>query len=107
MSRVITVHDVEAAAAEGRSLQADASTLVTPLARDRAVVLGVAIERQAGAAVSSRPAQETKTLVLESKVRTIARRMLLREGRDLTALEDIVAAVMDRLGRDCGCGCSK
>ena len=107
MSRVITVHDVEAAAAEGRTLEADASTLVTPLARDRAVVLGVTIEHRAGAAVPSTASKETKTLVLESKVRTIARRMLLRQGRDLADLEEIVAAVMDRLGHRCECGCSK
>ena len=107
MSRVITVHDVEAAAAEGRTLEADASTLVTPLARDRAAVLGVAIEHKAGAAAPSTSAKETKTLVLESKVRSIARRMLLREGRDLADLEEVVAAVMDRLGHQCECGCSR
>lgn len=129
--RVITVSDVEAAAGNGhKDIVPSDPVLVTPLARDRAAVLGVRIVDGPYAAHDA-PATEAANegvangrrrppapadvgrLVLESKVRTITRRLLLRRGHGFTELEDIVAAVMSRLegsggtaeSTDCSCGC--
>ncbi|GEM_PF-2907563 len=112
MRRVVTVADVEAAAEAGSSLVVDDHTIVTPLARDRAAALGVSLggaSTSAGMAESKRAAPsgagggDVRRLALESRVRIVARRMLLARGEGLGGLEELVAAVMARLG--CGCGC--
>ncbi len=100
--RVVTRAEVEAAAAAGIGLAVDDDTLVTPLARDRAAVLGVAFdETTTGSEPSHKPGLHR--LVKESKVRMIARRALLKTGRDLSGLEDLVTAVMLRVEHSCGC----
>jgi len=112
VKRVVTAAEVEAAAQEGASLLIDDDTIVTPLARDRAEALGVSLGGASAAAVASRrdvastPGPvDVKRLVLESRVRMLARRKLLARGEGLAGLEDLVAAVMERLG--CGCGCER
>lgn len=129
MKRVLTAADVEAAASNGdKSIAVDDEVLVTPLARDRAVALGVSIadgtrlnEPSTGAGVVARqgaPARfprptaakdvDVARLVLESRIRIVARRALLRNGRDLYGLEDLVRAVLARLSQESsqGCGCA-
>lgn len=125
MSEIVTAAQVEAAFSEGRRqlLIAD-GTIVTPFARDRADALGVtlagvgsrgAAEGSSGSEGSA-PRQgrrggrrEVERLALESEVRIIARRALLRQDRGLGQLDDLVAAVMARLepngqsGAACGC----
>jgi hypothetical protein len=103
MRRVIAAAEVEAAAGGDKSVRVEAGAMVTPLARDRAAVLGVRILEGVSA-----PAEKAHSniLVLESKVRVAARRALLRSGRGLGDLEDLVAQVMRRLGGGaCDCGC--
>ena len=123
---VLTAREVEAAAQAGtRTLAVEAGTVVTPLARDRAAALGLSIS-DAGPAPAhgaepgtpppgSGPARRGRSggadldrLVLESRVRVVARRVLLRRGLGLGALDDLVAAVIARLsgaeGRACPCG---
>ncbi len=113
MRRVVTAAEVEAAASSGASIVVDDTTLVTPLARDRAAVLGVSLggdpvpsgpaEPAGSAPTSSGP--DIERLILESRVRTVARRTLLAHGRDLSGLEELVEAVMTKLGCGCDCEC--
>ena len=108
MKRVVTAAEVEAAAASGASIVVDEETVVTPLARDRAAVLGVSL---GGEPAATTPAAQTRgssgtdveRLILESRVRMVARRALLARGRDLSGLDDLVEAVMAKL--TCGCSC--
>ncbi len=117
--RVLTAGQVDAAAQAGvRELAVEPGTLVTPLARDRAAALGVTIRDGPGPTDGgSPPGRELRRrgrsgvdldrLVLESRVRILARRALLRRGQGLGALEDLVAAVMTRLYSEveaCPCG---
>lgn len=126
MKQVITAADVEAAVANGnRQLVAENGALLTPLARDRAAAVGLAIvdgqaaggtgDAQPGP-LAPRPVRATaspeldiKRLAVESKVRVAARRVLLRTGRSPAELENVVQAVMRRLeaeaGEAGGCGC--
>jgi hypothetical protein len=105
MSRVITAADVEAAARGDKSLSVEGGAIVTPLARDRASVLGVRV-LEGVSPPGEKTAPHSSSLVLESKVRVAARRALLRSGRGLGELEDVVAQVMRRLGGGtCDCGC--
>lgn len=104
--RVVTRAEVEAAAASGASLAIDATTLVTPLARDRATVLGVSLEETTGdAGYIGEPDNKPSVhrLVKQSQVRTIARRTLLQSGRGLAGLDDLVEQVMRRVEDNCGC----
>lgn len=104
MRRVITAGNVEAAAKSGQQILVDATTIVTPLARDRAQVLGVRFEARAGDDQGREDGDiDLPRLVLESKVRMVARRLLLRAGENPAQLEEVVAAVMRRLDGDCGC----
>ncbi len=124
--RVLTAREVEAAAQGGaRELAVEPGTVVTPLARDRAAALGVEIRDAAGPAGGGAPPPpgpgergrrrgpgepDVERLALESRVRIVARRVLLRRGEGLGALEELVAAVVARLsgpaadGRACPCG---
>jgi hypothetical protein len=112
--RVVTVAHVEVAAQGDRRIAVGDGTIVTPLARDRAVVLGVDIDGVAApdGATGSRPGPgspdpRARALIVESRVRVLARRALLRRGRSLAGLDDLVAAVLERLAHDdletCGC----
>lgn len=117
MSRVVTAGEVEAASAEGRrELAVSDEDIVTPLARDRAVALGVSLVAEAmggaapggGATPKRAGGSDLPRLVLESRARVMARRALLRRGGDLGRLEDVVSAVMSRLegghhAESCGC----
>lgn len=124
MNGVVTARDVEAVAREGgKELVVADAAIVTPLAKDRAVALGVVLVRQAtcpaprvhhpdrcasaGAAV--RGDEGVRRLALESRVRIVARRTLLRRDGGLARLEDVVAAVLARVADDAGaagaCGC--
>jgi hypothetical protein len=103
MSRVITSGDVEAAARSGRDLVVDGTTLLTPLARDRAQALGVRIEEMQASGPTPEGGVQVPRLVLESKVRVVARRLLLRSGASPAQLEEVVVAVMRRLDGECGC----
>jgi hypothetical protein len=130
VKRVLTAADVEAAASNGdKSIAVADGVLVTPLARDRAVALGVSIADgtrlangpSTGEGVIARreaPARSPQAtaakdldvarLVLESRIRIVARRALLRNGRDLSGLEEVVRAVLARLSEESsqGCGCA-
>lgn len=123
MKRVITAAEVEAVVRNGdRQLAPGDGALVTSLARDRAAALGVAIlDGQVTGSPSPAPPAEAEVppapritgwseldvnrLALESKVRVVARRALLRAGRGLAELESIVAAVLGRLEDEAGPGC--
>jgi hypothetical protein len=127
VKRVITAAEVEAAAANGnRQLVTENGALLTPLARDRAAAVGLAIVDgpapvgpggvqpstrgpRPGRATAS-PELDVKRLAVESKVRVAARRVLLRAGRSPGELEDVVQAVMRRLDAEAGgaggCGCA-
>jgi len=119
MSRLITAKQVESAAADGeRSLPVAADDVVTPLARDRAAVLGVSLgDPTSAAAQRGSPAgsqggvtapvgqADVARLAAESRVRVVARRQLLRAGRGLGDLEEVVAAVIERVRSDGGCLC--
>ncbi|HXF73561.1 MAG TPA: hypothetical protein VNO79_13265 [Actinomycetota bacterium] len=124
---VLTAREVEAAAQAGtRTLAVEPGTVVTPLARDRAAALGLSIS-DAGPAPAAHGVDpgtpppgtglarrgrsggaDLDRLVLESRVRVVARRVLLRRGLGLGALEELVAAVIARLsapeGGACPCG---
>jgi hypothetical protein len=128
VKRILTAGDVEAAASNGdKSIAVADGVLVTPLARDRAVALGVIIADgtrlahgpRTGAGVAARreaPARSPRAtaakdldvarLVLESRIRTVARRALLRNERDLSGLEDVVRAVLARLSQESSQGCA-
>jgi hypothetical protein len=119
VSAVLTARDVEAVAAQGRRECAVASgTIITPLARDRAAALGVILSESAATASGDDGGSARfrgqgilqvngERLALESRIRVVARRALLSRGRSLDGLEDLVAAVRDRLGAvgEGGCGC--
>jgi hypothetical protein len=120
--RVVTAADIDAAARDGGHLRLTPDVLVTPLARDRATALGVALDGEPAAAgvpaAAPDPPGHARTggvdvegLVLESRVRVVARRVLLRAGRGLADYEQVVSAVMRRLqqegGRPCECGVSR
>jgi hypothetical protein len=126
VKQVITAAEVEAALANGnRQLVSENGALITPLARDRADAVGLAIvdgqapggtgDAQPGplaprpARATASPELDVKRLVVESKVRVAARRVLLRTGRSPGELENVVQAVMRRLeaeaGEAVGCGC--
>ncbi len=118
MSRVVTAAEVEAVSAEGRrELAVSDEDIVTPLARDRAVALGVSLVVEAlggaapsgGATAKRSGGSDLPRLVLESRARVMARRALLRRGGDLGRLEDVVSAVMSRLegahSHSGSCGC--
>ena len=120
MTRILTAADVEAAAQQQlRSLAVPADTIVTPLALDRARVLRVGLGEPASdsgeaSPMSARPSRRSQMavggasaadiawLIVESRVRTIARRLLLREYRNLALLEDVVDDVMSRLQHSAG-----
>lgn len=105
MRRVVTASEVEAAATSGSSILIDDQTLVTPLARDRAAVLGVSLGREETSETDSGPSggSAVERLRLESRVRIAARRALLARGRSLAGLDELVEAVMEKLTCDCGC----
>ena len=123
MSEVLTASQVEAAAKAGQAeLRLPAGTIVTPLAKDRAQVLGlllvsgnVGVSSAGGAPAERSPRRrpgselDVERLVVESKVRVVVRRTLLARGRGVGELDDVVAAVMTRLrpaertGAACGC----
>lgn len=104
MRRVITASEVEAAAVSGERIVLTSDTIVTPLARDRARALGVAIAASPGGPQpASKP--DSNHLVLESRVRMVARRVLLRSGRSLDQLEQVVGSVLQGLDHECDCGC--
>ncbi len=131
MSRILTAAQVEAAALEGRrELIVPNGAVVTPLAKDRAVALGVALMGEVTTSLSAPDgagaptpggeglrlsrrrrgsAPDLDRLVLESKVRILARRALLRGGHGLGEVEDLVTAVMMRLYAgdrpEPACGC--
>jgi hypothetical protein len=118
VSAVLTARDVEAAAQAGRSSCAvPTGTIVTPLAKDRAAALGVVLSEPAPAVRNDggmgRPRSRgivqvnVERLALESRIRVVVRRVLLRRGLSLDGVEDLVAAVMARLGSvgDPGCAC--
>ncbi len=120
--RVVTAAQVEAAAQNGsrKVVELRPDSLVTPLAWDRARVLGVSIVDGNGRVAAPLPSSngdggrrvtggawepeapgiDLARLKLESHVRAIARRVLLRTDSGLDRLEWLVAEVMDRLG--CG-----
>jgi hypothetical protein len=117
--RVLTAVEVEAAAGGGaREVQVPPGTIVTPLARDRAAALGVVLVDGTGPGPSTPPPApegrrrgrggvDVERLALESRVRILARRALLRRGQGLAQLEELVQAVMRRLspeGGACPCG---
>ncbi len=120
MTRVLTAADVEAAAQQQlRSLAVPAGTIVTALALDRARVLRVGLgepasdsgeapptparpSRRSQMTVGGASAADIAWLVVESRVRTIARRLLLREYRNLALLDDVVDDVMSRLQDSAG-----
>jgi hypothetical protein len=120
VTRILTAADVEAAAQQQlRSLAVPADTIVTPLALDRARALRVGLGEPAsdsGGAPPAppRPSRRSQTtlggasaadiawLVVESRVRTIARRLILREYRNLALLDDVVDDVMSRLQDSAG-----
>jgi hypothetical protein len=121
--RVLTAVEVEAAAGGGaREVRVPPGTIVTPLARDRAAALGVVLVDGTGPGPSTPPPApppapegrrrgrggvDVERLALESRVRILARRALLRRGQGLAQLEELVAAVMRRLspeGGACPCG---
>jgi len=123
VSEVLTASQVEAAAKAGQAdLRVPAGTIVTPLAKDRAQVLGLLLvpcgvgvasagDAPAGRVPRRRAESEidVERLVIESKVRVVVRRVLLGQGRGVAELEDVVTAVMARLrpaertGAACGC----
>lgn len=123
MSEVLTASQVEEAAKAGEAeLRFAVGTIVTPLAKDRAEVLGLLLVPGAVgvASVGGAPAErapwrragselDVERLVVESKVRVVVRRTLLARGRGVGELDDVVAAVMARLrpterpGAACGC----
>jgi hypothetical protein len=126
VKQVITAAEVEAAVANGsRQLVPENGALFTPLARDRAAALGMTIldgqppDRRGtvrsqtvpppAVRTTATPELDVKRLAVESKVRVVARRVLLRTGRGPGELESLVAAVMRRLdaeaGEAGGCGC--
>jgi len=120
VSRVLTAAQIEAAAQEGwRELAVADGTVVTPLARDRAVALGLALVSAVASGAVGAPAEDdlpssgrrsgggtrVERLALESRVRILARRTLLRQGAGLARLEDVVASVLARLSEQEGAGC--
>lgn len=118
MNGVLTAAQIEAAAQEGsRELPVADGTVVTPLARDRAVALGVALVPGATSATADASREHgllpprrggdsrVARLALESRVRILARRTLLRRGAGLARLEDVVAAVLARLAEQEGARC--
>lgn len=110
MRGLLTARDVEAAAASGVARLDVDGRIVTPLARDRAVALGVVLGEETAAAATgdagscecARDAAGAR-LRLESRVRAAARQVLLRERGSTAGLEEAVAAVVARLW-PCRCG---
>jgi hypothetical protein len=123
VSEILTASQVEGAAKAGQAdLRVPAGTIVTPLAKDRAQVLGLLLVpcalgvTSAGDALAGRVPRrraesqmDVERLVIESKVRVVVRRVLLGQGRGVAELEGLVTAVMARLrpaeptGAACGC----
>jgi hypothetical protein len=135
MTRVLAAAEVEAAANGRGEITVNDSVLVTPLARDRATALGVRLVDSSGGRPGRRSpgpsppdpsgvagiatvtggrngeltADDLARLRAESAVRSVARRVLLRQGVGLARLEDVVAAVLARLqtcGGGSGCTCA-
>jgi hypothetical protein len=119
VTRVLTAKDVEAAASGSdghRQVVVGNGTLITPLARDRAAALGVALVAGNDSPAAPTPAAPVAgdglaQLRAESLLRSVARQVLLREGLGLGGLEEVVAAVKARLTEPasaCGCaGCQR
>jgi hypothetical protein len=114
MTWVLAAAEVEAAANGRGEITLNDSVLVTPLARDRATALGVRLVDSSGGRPDRRSngeltADDLARLRAESAVRSVARRVLLRQGVGLARLEDVVAAVLARLqtcGEGAGCTCT-
>jgi hypothetical protein len=113
MRPVVTAAAVEDAARTGQAqLDVPADAILTPLARDRAAALGVSLNGHGNGAGMAAPvtaaAVDVGQLVLESRVRMVTRRVLLRADQGLSDYETIVTAVLRALAQEAGkpCACS-
>ncbi|MEZ5176371.1 MAG: hypothetical protein R2823_09230 [Acidimicrobiia bacterium] len=101
--RLVSAAHIDAASEAGMAeLTLPPGTVVTPLARERADALGVALK--VGSATVSTPAAGTSRTALEAKAREVAARVVAKEGGDPAMVDSLVRTALDRMGRDCPCG---
>jgi hypothetical protein len=99
--RVISADEVEAAASDAAEFEVPAGALVTPLARQRAAELGVALVTGTAAASASQPGSR---VAMEAKARELAESAVAARGGGPSQVDELVAAVMRLLAEDCRCG---
>ncbi len=102
-TRVVSAGDIEMAAETGGSeLFVPVGSIVTPLARERADALGVAVNMTSNpTSPLERPSGE---MSLEEKAREVTAKVIARHGGDPSMLDDMTQTVLKRMSGDCPCG---